>query len=37
MNTVTEIIEAARQRILVHRIRCSVDLLEYLRFLNLHL
>lgn len=32
MNTVTEIIEAARQRILAHRIRCSVDLLEYLSF-----
>ena len=30
MNAVTEIIEAARQRILAHRIECSVDLLEYL-------
>jgi hypothetical protein len=32
MNTVAEIIEAARQRILAHRIQCSVDLLEYLSF-----
>jgi hypothetical protein len=32
MNTVTEVIEAARQRILAHRIECSMDLLEYLSF-----
>ena len=32
MNTVAEIIEAARKRILAHRIQCSVDLLEYLIF-----
>jgi hypothetical protein len=32
MNTVTEIIEAARQRILAHRIECSMDLLEDLSF-----
>ena len=32
MNTVAEIIEAARQRILAHRIECSMDLLEYLSF-----
>src|SRR5450432_3586882 len=32
MNTVAEIIEAARQRILAHRIQCSLDLLEYLSF-----
>jgi hypothetical protein len=32
MNTVTEVIEAARQRILAHRIECSIDLLQYLSF-----
>ena len=32
MNTVAEIIDAGRQRILTHRIECSVDLLEYLSF-----
>ena len=32
MNPAAEIIEAARKRILVHRIQCSVDLLEYLSF-----
>jgi len=32
MNTVAEIIEAARQRILAHRIECSMDLLEYVSF-----
>jgi hypothetical protein len=31
MNTAAEIIEAARQRILAHRIECSMDLLGYLR------
>ncbi len=32
MNTVTEVIQGAWQRILAHRIDCSVDLLEYLSF-----